>query len=87
MSVIIVSALWCNACLYMKKVFKTFEKGHPELSFTYLDLDMDDEVERLNIGKVIPVVIFRNKDNEVFRITGECSLDDLERGLQDAIKI
>ena len=52
MSVIIISALWCNACLYMKKTFKAFQEAHPEIEFKFLDLDMDDEVENYSTTSI-----------------------------------
>ncbi len=84
MSVIIISALWCNACLYMKKTFKAFASAHPELTIIHYDLDLDDEAENYNVQKVLPVIIFENDGKEVLRLEGECDLAQLEKGLLDA---
>ncbi len=86
MSVIIISALWCNACLFMKKTFKAFASAHPEYEFKFYDLDLDDEVENYSVQKVLPIIIFERDGQELLRIEGECTLAQLERGLLDASK-
>lgn len=87
MSVIIISALWCNACLFMKKTFKAFQSAHPELEFKFYDLDMDDEIQQYQVNKVLPLIIFEKEGKEVLRIEGEANLAQLERGLLDASQI
>lgn len=87
MSVIIISALWCNSCLYMRKILKAFEANHLELTFIHYDLDLDEEVEAYNVKKVLPVIIFEKDKKELLRLEGECDLAQLERGLLDASQI
>jgi len=79
MKVVVLTAVWCHACLFMKKTFKTFEQNHPEWSFQFLDVDLDAEAECYSLGKVLPVLIFLKDGQEVHRIQGEKTLDDLER--------
>jgi thiol-disulfide isomerase/thioredoxin len=78
MKVIVVTAVWCHACLFMKKVLKAFVANHPEWTFTFLDLDLDEAEEKYNVGQVLPVLIFMQDDQEVFRIKGEKTLAELE---------
>jgi len=80
MKVLRFSAIWCSACLVMKKIFKHVENMHTELEFINYDYDTEDElVEKYNIGTTIPVLIFLDEnENEITRIVGEKSYDEIE---------
>lgn len=78
----IVSAVWCHACLIMRKRNKAVKDKHPEWIWSDVDLDLDDDiVEPLKIGKLIPVYIVYENDIEIKRIAGEMSQDVLESEL------
>lgn len=80
--IVIISAVWCHACLTMRKRHKTLKEKYPEWTWVDFDLDLDDElVEPLKVGKLIPVYIIYENDLEVKRIAGEMSLDALESEL------
>ncbi len=81
MRVIKIGAIWCPGCLVMKKVWKNIMNDYPNLDITDLDYDMDnDEVSKYNAGKVLPIVIFLDKNNnELERLIGEQSEDNLRR--------
>lgn len=71
MRVVKINALWCSACLVMNKVWKKIEDKY---NFEVLQLDYDmneEEVEKYNVGEVLPVFIFFDGDKEVLRVTGE----------------
>lgn len=73
MRVVKINALWCSACLVMNKVWKKIEDKY---NFEVLQLDYDmneEEVEKYNVGEVLPVFIFFDGDKEVLRVTGEKS--------------
>jgi len=72
MKIIKIGAIWCPGCLVMKKVWNNILKNY-ELDITELDYDMDsEEVSKYNVGNVLPVVIFFDKDgNELERVIGE----------------
>lgn len=72
MRVIKIGAIWCPGCLVMKKVWNNICKDF-ELDITELDYDMDsEEVGQYNVGNILPVVIFLDKNNiEVDRVIGE----------------
>lgn len=80
MKVLKFNAIWCSACLVMKKVFKHVENMHPGLQFITYDYDVDEDmVEKYNIGTTIPVLIFLDNDgNEITRIVGEKSYEEIE---------
>ena len=51
MKVLKFNAIWCSACLVMKKIFKHVENMHPELEFINYDYDMDEDlVEKYNMN-------------------------------------
>lgn len=80
--VVIVSAVWCHACLTMRKRNKALKEKYPNWTWIDYDLDLDDElVEPLKVGKLIPVYIIYENDIEVKRIAGEMSQDALESEL------
>ena len=73
MRVVKINALWCSACLVMNKVWKKIEDKY---NFEVLQLDYDtdeEEVEKYNVGEVLPVFIFFDGDKEILRVTGEKS--------------
>ena len=81
MKIIKIGAVWCPGCLVMKKVWKSIMNDYPNLDITYLDYDMNsNEVNIYNPGKVLPIVIFLDKNNnELERLIGEKSEEDLRR--------
>lgn len=82
MKIIRISAIWCPSCLVMKKVWKNVNLDNFEI-IDY-DYDMDGlEIEKYNVGKVLPVYIFMNGDNEIKRLVGEISLDKLRKEIEE----
>lgn len=81
MKIIKIGAVWCPGCLVMKKVWKSIMNDYPNLDIIDLDYDMNsNEVNIYNPGKVLPIVIFLDKNNnELERLIGEKSEDDLRR--------
>lgn len=87
MKIIKISAIWCPGCLVMKKIWKNILNDYNDLDITELDYDMNsEEVKKYNPGKVLPVVIFLDKnDNELERLIGE-QKEDILRNLIDKYK-
>ena len=77
--------MWCPGCLVMKKVWKNILGDYPELNILELDYDMDSqEVEKYNPGKVLPVVIFMDDNNqELERVIGEVKEELLRRKINE----
>lgn len=73
MKIIKIGAVWCPGCLVMKKVWNKIQERFPSLEITSLDYDIDSSnVQEYNPGKVLPVVIFLDKNNvEIERLIGE----------------
>ncbi len=83
MKIIKIGAVWCPGCLVMKKVWKSIINDNPNLEITELDYDFDsDEVNKYNPGKILPVVIFMdNENNEIERLIGEKSENELRKAI------
>ncbi len=73
MKIIKISAIWCPGCLVMKKIWKNITNDYHNLEIIELDYDMNsEEVKKYNPGKVLPVVIFLDdNNNELERLIGE----------------
>lgn len=72
MKIIKIGAVWCPGCLVMNKIWKNICNKY-ELDIISLDYDMDNiEVNKYNVGKILPVIIFMDNDNnEIERLVGE----------------
>ena len=83
MKVTRVDAMWCSGCLSMKKVWKEIEKKYPDLDIIKYDYDMDaDEVSKLSVGTILPVIIF-NKDGKELRLIGEKTVQEVIEVLEN----
>ena len=73
MKIVKIGAVWCPGCLVMKKIWNNITKNYPNLEITNLDYDINsEEVSKYNPGKVLPVVIFLDdNDQELERLIGE----------------
>ncbi len=69
---IIVSAVWCPSCLVLKKNLKKVNEEY-NIDYKLLDYDLDeDEVQELNVGDKLPVIIYNDK-----RLIGEKTYEEL----------
>ena len=83
MRVVKIGAIWCGGCLVMNKVWNKLLKNY-SFDYTELDLDMDeDEVKKYNVGDVLPVFIFYKDDEEVIRVVGEKSEEQLLKIIEE----
>lgn len=79
MKIQIISAVWCSSCLITNKHIKNLQKDFKNISIEKIDYDLDeDKVKELNIGTTLPVMIFRNENNEeISRLVGEKSYNEI----------
>lgn len=70
MKIIKITSLWCPSCLIVNE---TLNELKDQIEIINLDYDYDnEEVKKHNPGKILPVLIFVDKDNnEVDRLIGE----------------
>lgn len=73
MKILKFNAIWCSGCLVMKKTMKEIEELYPNIEIESYDYDIDtDEIEKWNIGEIIPVLVFVDENNnELGRLIGE----------------
>lgn len=84
MQITIVSAVWCNACLVMKKVWKEI-KQIKELNITEYDYDLDEEeIKNLNVGDILPLMIFNNGKEER-RLSGEKTKEEILQLIEEMV--
>ena len=59
--------------------------GNPEIEFIDYDYDLDEkEVEKWNVGTLIPVMIFLNEEGkEIFRLNGEKSKKEIVKVIEE----
>lgn len=73
MRVVKINAIWCSGCLVMNKIWKNITNKY-EIETLNLDYDMDEEeVNKYNVGDILPVFIFFDQDKEITRVIGEVS--------------
>ena len=79
------NAVWCSACLVMKKVWKEIIEEKPSLTIEEYDYDMDeDEIIKYNVGEKLPVVIMLDENgNEIKRLTGEKKKEEIIDFIED----
>jgi thiol-disulfide isomerase/thioredoxin len=79
MKAIRFSAIWCAGCLVMKSRWDKVFSKYPDIEIVDYDYDINhEEVNEYNIGKIIPVIILMNNNQEIKRIIGEKSVDELD---------
>jgi thiol-disulfide isomerase/thioredoxin len=75
---VVISAVWCPSCLILNKNLKKLNEENLDIKINKLDFDLDeDEVEEYNVGDKLPVVVFKKDNQEVSRLIGEKSYDEL----------
>ncbi len=85
MEIVKISALWCGACLITNKAWKKLQENY---SFEAIDLDYDvdeEEVQKYSPGNVLPVFLFFKDGEEVSRLVGEVSYEQLEAEVKKLI--
>ncbi len=85
MKVIKFGAVWCPGCIVMRPRWKEIEEENPWLKNEYYDFDNDKEaVEKYKVEQNLLVFIFLDKnDNEMFRLSGEPSREELLKLIEE----
>lgn len=73
--VLILTAVWCPACIVVKNTIKKIQKEYPTFQPEYLDIDEEEALaQQYEPLKVLPIFILLNEHNQVIkRISGELS--------------
>lgn len=78
MKIIKINVMWCPGCLISKSIWNDIETEFPNNEYISLDYDMDEEeVNKYNVGDILPVVILIKDDKEIKRIIGEKSKKEI----------
>ena len=86
MKIIKINAMWCPGCLISKNIWNEIEKKYPNHEYLSLDYDLDEEeVEKYNVGDILPVVIFEEGNKEIKRIIGEKTKKEILEEVSDII--
>lgn len=75
MKIVKINSLGCPSCIIMNKVINELKKEYINIEFEDYDFDFDD-VEKFNVGKILPVFIFYKENNEIARLCGEHKKDE-----------
>ena len=83
MKVIKISAVWCPACILSNKIWRNVKVDYPDIEMEELDFDFDEEeVKKLDVGEILPVVIFMDEDQEKERLIGEKSKEEIYEAIE-----
>lgn len=83
MKLIIISSMWCPACINMHKVWNKIEDEYKNVEIVKYDYDMDEEtVKSYNPGEVLPVMILVNDGIEKDRISGEKTFEEIKEMIE-----
>ena len=86
MKIIKINAMWCPGCLISKSIWNDIETEFPNNEYISLDYDMDEEeVNKYNVGDILPVVILIKDDKEIKRIIGEKTKKEILEELSEVL--
>lgn len=77
MKIIRITAIWCSSCIIMKSRFNDIIKDK-DIEVIDLDYDMDD-IDKYNIGDMLPVFIKIKDNKELDRLVGEHSKEEIKK--------
>ena len=72
-------AEWCGPCQMMKPVMEEFEKAHPEIKITSINIDEQEELAEQYGVSSIPCLVLLKDGQEVNRHVGIIPMKKLEK--------
>jgi thiol-disulfide isomerase/thioredoxin len=78
LKIIKINSLGCPSCIIMNNIFNKIKY---EYAFEYEDLDYDfdyEDIEKYNIGNILPVFIFLKDNVEINRLCGEHKIEEFK---------
>ena len=74
MKIVKITSLGCPSCIIMNKIFNTLKEKY---SFEVEEYDYDfDNIEKYNVGNILPVFIFYKDEKEINRLCGEHKIEE-----------
>lgn len=83
MEILDFHADWCGPCQMFKPTVDEFEKLHPEVKITRVNIDEEEELAEKYGVSGIPCLVVLKDGKEVNRAVGVQSLKKLEKLLED----
>lgn len=81
MKIIMISALWCPACLITNKAIDKIKEENGIEVINY-DFDFDEEiVQKYKPLDTLPVLIFIKDNKEIFRLVGEKNYEEIMKAV------
>ncbi len=82
-----ITAMWCPACLIMRPKLEEIKTMFPEFEHIEYDYDLDEEeISKYNVGNILPVFIVLDNDQEIARIVGEKTIEQISSVLRSCLK-
>ena len=73
MKIVKINSLGCPSCIIMNKIINELKKEYEDYDFDF------DDIEKFNVGKILPVFIFYKNDKEITRLCGEHKKEEFIR--------
>lgn len=73
---------WCGPCQMLRPILEEFEKNHPELKITKINIDDEEELAEKYEVSTIPCLVLLKDGKEITRETGVMPLKKLEKMLE-----
>lgn len=84
MKLIKISAMWCPACLIMRNVMNNLDFDIEQVEYDY---DLDEKIiDKYNVGEILPVFILVDNENEIGRLVGEKTKEEVLEFLRSNVK-
>ena len=82
MKIIKINSLVCPSCIIMNKVINKIKEEY-DVEIEEYDYDFDtEEIEKYNVGKILPVFIFYKEGKEINRLCGEHKKEEFDEILR-----
>ncbi|MDD6878973.1 MAG: thioredoxin family protein [bacterium] len=84
MKIVVISSMWCPACINMYKVWTKVEEEYKDIEVVKYDYDVDEEiVKKFEPGDILPVTIIFENEIEKSRLCGEKTFEDIKKIIEE----
>lgn len=84
MKIVKINSLGCPSCIIMNKIINELKFEYKNIEFEDYDFDFDD-IEKFNVGKILPVFIFYKDGKEIARLCGEHKKEEFVKIIEGAL--
>ena len=85
MKIVRISSSWCVSCIIMNKIWKELQEKYSDIEYIEYDYDLDDEAKKYNPGNILPVMILIKNDEEIKRIIGEKTKQEVFKEVEEIL--